>query len=81
MGIYELAAIHLRQNPTNLAEAALAIDALTAVLDKLAGRLGENEQTLIEAQLQLQQAFVAVSSSSTRARRTQANRARWATFA
>ena len=64
MGIYELAAIHLRQTPPNMAEAALAIDALTAILDKLAGRLGENEQTLIEAQLQLQQAFVSVSSSS-----------------
>ena len=31
MGMYELAAIHLRQNPPNLNEASFAIDALSAV--------------------------------------------------
>ena len=62
MGIYELAAIHLRQNPPNLPEASLAIDALSAILDGLEGRLGENEATLVQARGQLQQAFVAVSA-------------------
>ncbi|MGI9605115.1 MAG: hypothetical protein ACR2P0_03155 [Acidimicrobiales bacterium] len=62
MGIYELAAIHLRQNPPNLGEASLAIDALGAILDKLQGRLGENEPTLQQARGQLQQAFVGMSS-------------------
>lgn len=62
MGLYELAAIHLRQNPPNLNEASLAIDALSALLDNLEGRLGENEPTLREARAQLQQAFVAANS-------------------
>ena len=62
MGMYELAAIHLRQNPPNLNEASLAIDALSALVDGLEGRLGENEATLREARAQLQQAFVAANS-------------------
>lgn len=62
MGLYELAAIHLRQNPPHLNEASLAIDALGALLDGLEGRLGENEATLREARAQLQQAFVAANS-------------------
>ncbi len=62
MGMYELAAIHLRQNPPNLNEASLAIDSLSALLDGLEGRLGENEPTLREARSQLQQAFVAANS-------------------
>lgn len=61
MGMYELAAIHLRQNPPNLNEASLAIDALSALLDGLEGRLGQNEPTLREARSQLQQAFVAAN--------------------
>lgn len=63
MGMYELAAIHLRQEPPNLSEATLAIDALGAVLDRLHGRLGENEPTLAEARTQIQQAFVAVGAA------------------
>ena len=62
MGMYELAAIHLRQSPPNLDPARLAIDALAALLDGLRGRLGENEATLQQARTQLQQAFVAISS-------------------
>lgn len=62
MGIYELAAIHLRQNPPNLNEASLAIDAMGAILDGLEDRLGENELTLRNARAQLQQAFTAVSA-------------------
>lgn len=63
MGLYELAAIHLRQSPPNLNEASLAIDAMAAVLDGLEGRLGENEATLRDARTQLQQAFVGVSKA------------------
>jgi len=61
MGMYELAAIHLRQDPPNLPEARLSIDALSSVLNGLQGRLGQNEQTLVQALSQLQQAFVAVA--------------------
>ena len=63
MGLYELAAIHMRQNPPALSEASLAIDALGAILDGLQGRLGENEATLVQARAQLQQAFVGLSSA------------------
>lgn len=62
MGMYELAAIHLRQSPPNLNEASLAIDALAALVEGLEDRLGENEQTLRAALQQLQQAFVAASN-------------------
>lgn len=58
MGFYELAAIHLQQSPPNFAEAATGIDAMAAVLDRLEGRLGENEPVLRDARAQLQMAFV-----------------------
>jgi hypothetical protein len=58
MGFYELAAIHLSQQPPNLSAAALAIDAFTAVLERLRGRLGDAETTLRDALSQLQLAFV-----------------------
>jgi hypothetical protein len=58
MGFYELAAIHLSQQPANFSEATVAIDAMSSVLDKLRGRLGENEQVLRDALAQLQVAFV-----------------------
>ena len=64
MGMYELAAIHLRQSPPNLNEASLAIDALKALLDGLDDRLGENEPTLRSALAQLQQAFIAASNEA-----------------
>lgn len=65
MGMYELAAIHLRQNPPALNEASLAIDALGALVDSLEGRLGENEETLRQARAQLQQAFLAANDAMT----------------
>ena len=49
MGFYELAAIHLSQQPPNLSEASVAIDALAAVVDTLPGRLGEAEATMRDA--------------------------------
>lgn len=62
MGLYELAAIHLSQQPPNLAEGQLAVDALAALVERLAGRLGEHEATLNQALNQLQMAFVELSS-------------------
>jgi hypothetical protein len=58
MGLYELAAIHLSQQPPKMNEASLAIDAMSAVLDSLAGRLGETEETLKDALHQIRLAFV-----------------------
>ena len=61
MGVYELAAIHLTAPEPKLVEASLAIDALAALVEGLAGRLGEPEATLQEALLQLRTAYVEVS--------------------
>lgn len=58
MGLYELAAIHLSQQPPNLPEASVAVDALAALTRALEGRLGDNEATLNQALNQLQMAFV-----------------------
>ena len=58
MGLYELAALHLSNQPPNFTEASVAIDALGALLDGMQGRLGEAEATLREARSQIQMAFV-----------------------
>jgi hypothetical protein len=58
MGLYELAAIKLSQEPPLFHEAQLAIDALTAVLDASGDRLGPDQATLRQGLSQLQMAFV-----------------------
>jgi hypothetical protein len=60
MGLYELAAIHLTAEAPKIPEAVLAIDALTALVEGLEGRLGEAEPTLREALAQLRQAYLEV---------------------
>lgn len=61
IGLFQLAAIHLDQEVPNLDDARLAIDALTALVEGLQGRLGEEEDALREALAQLQLAFVEVA--------------------
>jgi hypothetical protein len=61
MGLYELGAIHLSDDPPNLTEAKVAIDAMAAIVDALPGRLGEHEETLRAARSQIQMAFVELS--------------------
>src|SRR6476620_2292761 len=56
-GLFELAALHLSLQPPNLDQAALASDARGARTDGLAGRLGEQEQQILEALAQLRMAF------------------------
>lgn len=63
MGLYELGAIHLSNNPPNLPEARIAVDAMTGVLGALEGRMGEHEATLQEALAQIQMAFVTVTNA------------------
>ena len=58
MGLYELAAIHLSQESPNFGEATIAIDAMAALIDRLPGRLGDDEATLRESLSQLRMAFV-----------------------
>ncbi len=49
IGLFELAAIHLGTQPPHLPDAALAIDALGALVEGLGGRLGESEPALRDA--------------------------------
>lgn len=58
MGLYELAVLHLSQPEPRLADARLAIDALAALVDALADRLGEMGAQLRQVLPQLQMAFV-----------------------
>jgi uncharacterized protein with GYD domain len=64
MGLYELAAIHLSAQPPNFVEAQLAIDALGAIVERLQGRLGDNEATLQDAYRQLQMAYVQLHAAA-----------------
>jgi hypothetical protein len=64
MGLFELAAIHLSQEPANLPEATLAIDAMAALVDGLGDRLGPNGKVLRDALAQIRLAFVQVKSTS-----------------
>jgi len=58
VGLFQLAALHLNQRPPNLEEGRLAVDAMGALVEGLAGRLGEEEVSLREALAQLRMAFV-----------------------
>ena len=57
-GMYELARIHLSQDPPRFDDASLAIDALAGVLDAVEDRLGADGPALRDAVKQLQMAFI-----------------------
>lgn len=59
IGLFQLAALHLDQQPPNVEEARLAIDALGAVVETLGSRLGQEEGALRDALQQMRLAFVA----------------------
>ncbi|MHB8682040.1 MAG: hypothetical protein ACYDA2_08100 [Acidimicrobiales bacterium] len=63
-GLFELAAIHLSERPPNLAQARLAVDALGALVDGLAGRLGEAEPALVDALAQIRLAYVQIGGAA-----------------
>jgi hypothetical protein len=65
MGLYELAAIHLSNDPPDLVSAALAIDALGALVDGLGDRLGPETPTLRDALANIRVAFVQVKGAHT----------------
>jgi len=60
-GLFELAAIHLSQQPPQLEQARLAVDALGAVVGALTGRLGEAEPSLHDALAQIRLTFVQIA--------------------
>jgi hypothetical protein len=66
VGMWQLAIVHLapEDGPPNLEEAKLAIDATAALVEGLAGRLGEHEEPLRDALAQLRLVFVQVSQGT-----------------
>lgn len=62
-GLFELAALHLSQEVPDFVAARLAIDAMGALVEGLAGRLGEPEADLVEGLAQIRLAFVQVSGA------------------
>lgn len=62
LGLWELAALHLSLKPAQLDQASVAIDALGAIVDRLEGRLGEDEATVRDALAQLRLAFVQIKA-------------------
>jgi hypothetical protein len=58
IGLFQLAVLHLEQEPANLGDAKLAIDAMGAVVETLGPRLGEEEPPMREALTQLRLAYV-----------------------
>lgn len=63
-GLFELAALHLSFSPPKLEEARLGIDALSAILEGMKTRLGEQEATLNEGLAQLRLAYVQIEAAS-----------------
>jgi len=64
MGLYELAAIHLQQQPPNLAEAQVAIDAYTGLIEAVGDRMGPDGVTLRDALAQLRLAYVQIAGNA-----------------
>ena len=63
-GLFELAALHLSLQPPQLDQAVIAIDAFAALVEGLAGRLGEAEPQLKDGLAQLRLAFVQIRTAA-----------------
>ncbi len=63
-GLFELAALHLSLQPPQLPQARLAIDALGALVEGLADRLGEYERQLVEGLANLRLAYVQIRGAA-----------------
>ena len=64
IAMLELAALHLGQDPPNLADASVAIDALAGIVDAVGPRMGENEAPLRQALHQLRMAFLEAKNAA-----------------
>ena len=62
-GLFELAALHLSLQPPQLDQARVAIDALAALVEGMAGRLGDAEAQLADGLAQLRMAFVQIRAA------------------
>jgi hypothetical protein len=63
VNIFNLGMLHLFSQPPNLSEAALAIDGASAIVERLQGRLGDDEEVLVDAVHQMRMAFVQISGT------------------
>ena len=63
MGLYELAAIHLSSDPPDLAQSALAVDAVACLVDGLGDRLGPEAPTMRDALNNIRLAFVQIKGT------------------
>ncbi len=63
-GLFQLAALHLGQQPPNLETARLAIDAFGAVVEAIGPRLGAQAQNFTDGLAQLRLAYVQLHSLS-----------------
>jgi len=64
IGLIELAALHLGQNPPNLADAQVAIDALSGMIDAVGSRMGENGPPLRQALNQMRMAYIEAKNAT-----------------
>ena len=62
-GLFELAALHLSSRPPGFEQARLAIDALGSLVEALVGRLGQAEQSLVDALGQIRLAYVQIQAA------------------
>jgi len=58
IGLFQLAVLHLEQEPPRFSDAKLAVDGMAAVVETLGIRLGEEEAPMREALTQLRLAYV-----------------------
>lgn len=65
--LFQLAQLHLSQHPPQLAQARVAIDAITALVEGMSGRLGQHEPDLVEGLGGLRMAFVQIHAAATAA--------------
>jgi hypothetical protein len=64
IGLFQLAALHLNQQPPNLVDSQLAIDALGAIVETLGDRLGPDEDALRDALAQIRLAYVQLKAAN-----------------
>lgn len=64
IGLFQLAALHLGRQPPDLDQGRLAIDAMAGILERVAGRLGDQEQGLRDGLAQLQLAYVQLAQQA-----------------
>jgi hypothetical protein len=63
VSLFDLARLHLSLEPPQLTKASLAIDAFSALVEGLEGRLGPDEPALRDGAAQLRMAFVQISAA------------------